>query len=278
MFIEVLPWLNGRVRKRKEIPVALTIAGSDSGGGAGVQADLKTFAALDVHGTSAITCVTAQTPGRVSLIEPCSTWMVRAQLTAVFKELTPQAAKTGMLYSREIIRLVARWFREHPCPLVVDPVMIATSGARLLEPDAVEALAKELLPLAILSTPNVPEAEALLAMKIRAPEDLRTAARRWHQRFSGAVLVKGGHLAAGRESLDLFYDGNAELLLSARRVRGVKTHGTGCTYAAAITAHLARGKPLGTAVQLAKQFVTAAIDGSRRVREFDVLNHRLAGP
>lgn len=260
------------MQKRNEIPIALTIAGSDSGGGAGVQADLKTFAAFGVHGTSAITCVTAQNPAGVSGIEACSPKMVRAQIAAVFSELPPRATKTGMLFSAPIIRVVARWFREHPGPLVVDPVMIATSGASLLRADAMRALTRELLPLATLITPNVPEAETLLGMKIRTPEDLRRAARSLHARFGGAALVKGGHLATGREAIDVFFDGTSELLLTAPRVRGLHTHGTGCTYSAAVTACLARGEKLERAVQSAKTFVTSAIANSRRAARHDVLN------
>ena len=237
-----------------------------------MQADLKTFAALDVHGTSAITCITAQNPRRVVGIEACSVKIIRAQLDALASELPPAAAKTGMLFSAEIIRAVARWHREQQCLLVVDPVMVATSGARLLKADAVEALQRELLPRATLITPNIPEAEALVDFSIREPEDMRKAARELHRRFGCAVLVKGGHLKTGGEALDVFFDGSAELLLTAPRVTGVRTHGTGCTYSGAITAFLARGEKLGRAVPLAKEFVTRAIATSRRVHGHDVLN------
>lgn len=251
--------------------MALTIAGSDSGGGAGAQADLKTFTALGVHGTCALTCLTAQNPRRVTAIEACSPKMVRAQIEAVFEELPPRAAKTGMLFSSALIREVARAWRGRRCPLVVDPVMVATSGARLLQPDAIRALTQQLFPLAALVTPNVPEAEALLEMSIRAPEDLRAAARRLHARFGCAALVKGGHLRGGRESIDIFFDGKTEWLLSSPRVRGVKTHGTGCTFSAAIAAHLARGETLARAVELAKRYVTNAIANARRAGGHDVL-------
>jgi hydroxymethylpyrimidine kinase/phosphomethylpyrimidine kinase len=260
------------VRRQQGIPVALTIAGSDSGGGAGVQADLKTFAALRVHGTCSITCITAQNPRRVTGIEACSAKMVRAQIEALFDELPPRAAKTGMLYSAAIIREVARAWRGRNCPLVIDPVMIATSGARLLRPDAVRALTRELFPLAALVTPNIPEAEALLGMKIREPEDLRRAARALHARFGCPGLIKGGHLAASREAIDVFFDGRDEWLVTAPRVRGVKTHGTGCTYSAAIAAHLARGENLLQAIKLAKRFVTRAIEGGLKAGGHDVLN------
>ena len=255
-----------------EIPVALTVAGSDSGGGAGVQADLKTFTALGVHGTSAITCVTAQNPKGVKGIEVCSAKIVRAQIESVFDELPPRAAKTGMLFSAEIIREVVRAFRRNRIPVVLDPVMLATSGACLMKADAVRVLTRELFPLAALVMPNVPEAEALLGISIREPEDLRHAAREIHERFGCAALVKGGHLPNTREAIDIFFDGHSELLLSSPRVRNIKTHGTGCTYSAAITAHLARGEKLPRAVQLAKRFVTAAIAKSLRANSHAVLN------
>lgn len=253
------------------MPVALTIAGSDSGGGAGAQADLKTFTALGVHGTCALTCLTAQNPRRVTGVEACSPKMLRAQIEAVFEELPPRAAKTGMLFSAPLIREAARAWRGRRCPLVVDPVMVATSGARLLRPDAVRALTGQIFPLAALVTPNVPEAEALLGMRIRAPEDLRAAARRLHARFGCAALVKGGHLRGGRESIDILFDGAAEWLLSSPRVPGVKTHGTGCTFSAAIAAHLAHGEKLPRAVELAKRYVTNAIANARRAGGHDVL-------
>lgn len=261
------------MRKRSNIPVALTIAGSDSGGGAGVQADLKTFAALGVHGTSAITCLTAQNPRRVTAIEPCAPGMVRAQIEAVFEELPPRAIKTGMLYSAALIRAVVKALHRRRVPLVVDPVMIATSGANLLARAAIRALTEELVPRATLITPNVPEAESLLGMRIREPEDLRHAARALHERFGCAALVKGGHLHSAAEAIDLFHDGRDELLLCAPRIHGVNNHGTGCTYAAAITAHLARGEELPRAVALAKEFISAAIARSQRAGRHDVLNH-----
>jgi hydroxymethylpyrimidine/phosphomethylpyrimidine kinase len=273
---------------RKTLPVALTIAGSDSGGGAGVQADLKTFAALGVHGTSAIACLTAQNPRRVLAVEPCSPKMLRRQIEAVFEELPPAAVKTGMLFSPENIRIVAAFFKsqfrrdkfhESPTkkkrdswnsflrnpPLVVDPVMVSTSGARLLQPAAEKILREKLLPLATLVTPNLDEAEILAGRKISSPEDLRSAAREIHSRFGCAVLVKGGHLKNCREALDVFFDGETELLLSAPFVKGVSTHGTGCTYSAAICAALALGHDLPHAVQIGKHFITAAIADSCKI-------------
>ena len=176
-----------------------------------------------------------------------------------------------MLFSTAMIREVARAWRGRRCPLVVDPVMVATSGARLLQPDAVRALTQQIFPLAALVTPNVPEAEALLEMSIRGPEDLRAAARQLHARFGCAALVKGGHLRGGRESIDILFDGKTEWLLSSPRVRSVKTHGTGCTFSAAIAAHLALGEKLPRAVALAKQYVTSAIANARRAGGHDVL-------
>jgi len=263
------------VIKRKYLPVALTIAGSDSGGGAGVQADLKTFAALGVHGASAITCLTAQNPRRVLAVEPCSPKMLRQQIEAVFEELPPAAVKTGMLFSAENVRVVAKFFgraaaRRH---LVVDPVMVSTSGARLLQPAAEKILREKLLPLAALVTPNLDEAEILTGMKLRSPEDLREAACRIHFRHGCAVLVKGGHLKNSREAIDIFFDGKTELLLSAPFVRGVSTHGTGCTYSAAICAALALGHDLPRAVEIGKEFITAAIANSYRIGNHFALAH-----
>jgi hydroxymethylpyrimidine/phosphomethylpyrimidine kinase len=258
---------------RKQLPVALTVAGSDSGGGAGIQADLKTFAALGVHGTSAITCITAQNPEGVRGIQACSVEIVRRQVEAVFEELPPAAVKTGMLYSAPIIRVVAAFFRRRQgLPLVVDPVMVSTSGARLFEPAAVRVLRMELLPLATLVTPNLDEAEILVGAKLTSVTDLRAVARTLYQQFGCAALVKGGHLRGLKEAVDIFYDGRQELLLSAPFIRGVSTHGTGCTYSAAIAGHLARGCALALAVQAAKEYITQAIAQSRMAAGHSVLN------
>jgi len=255
--------------RRTRLPVALTVAGSDSGGGAGVQADLKTFAALGVHGASTIACLTAQNPKRVLAVEPCPPRMLRQQLEAVFDELPPRAMKTGMLFSAANLRAVVDFLEMLPArsrvPLVVDPVLTATSGARLLAPAAEKILRDKLLPLAILATPNLDEAEILAGQKIRAPEDLRAAARAIFSRFGCAVLAKGGHLRHTREAVDIFFDGQTELLLSAPFVRGIATHGTGCTYSAAICAALAWGHPLPAAVQIGKRYISSAIANSYRV-------------
>ncbi len=259
--------------KRPQLPVALTIAGSDSGGGAGIQADLKTFAALGVHGTSAITCITAQNPVGVYGIQACSAEIVRRQVQAVFDELRPAAVKTGMLYSAPIIRVVAETLGRGPrAPLVVDPVMVSTSGAQLLKPAAVKALCERLLPRATLVTPNLHEAEILVGRKLRSVEGLRVAARELHRHFGCAALVKGGHLRGLKQAVDIFYDGRQELLLAAPFIPGVSTHGTGCTYSAAIAGHLARGCSLPRAVQRAKEFITQAIAQSQTTAAHGVLN------
>ncbi len=262
-----------RPRQRRPIPNALTIAGSDSGGGAGIQADLKTFAALGVHGTSVITCVTAQNPKQVRAIEPCSTALIRRQLEAVFDQLRPAAVKTGMLYSPAILRAVIDFLRrESVPPLVVDPVMVSTSGARLLQPAAMKSLCAGLLPRATLLMPNLPEAEILLGHRLTSVEDLRRAAKELQRRFGCAALVKGGHLRGLNEAVDIFYDGEQELLLRAPFIRGVRLHGAGCTYSAAVTAYLARGLSLPQAVQRAKEFITQAIAQSRSAAGHSVLH------
>ncbi len=261
----------------KPLPIALTIAGSDSGGGAGIQADLKTFAAFGVHGTSAITCITAQNPKRVTGIQPIRADMVRRQIEAVFDELRPAAVKTGMLYSAKIIRTVAEFFsRGQRPPLVVDPVMVATSGAVLLKPAAIRDLKQHLLPLATLITPNLDEAQLLVGRKLRSVEDLKTAAWELQEAYGCAVLVKGGHLRTESAAMDVFFDGRALKELTASRVRRVSTHGTGCTYSAAIAAALARGRNLSRAVELAKRYITRAIRGSYRVARHTVLRHGAA--
>jgi hydroxymethylpyrimidine/phosphomethylpyrimidine kinase len=253
--------------------VALTIAGSDSGGGAGVQADLKTFAALSVHGTCAITCITAQNPEGVRAVQACRAVIVRQQIEAVFDGLPPRAIKTGMLLTRGIITTVASCLRERSrVPLVVDPVMVATSGARLLKVSAVRALEEELLPLATLATPNLDEAVILSGRPLSSVEDLRWAAREIHRKHGCAVLVKGGHLRGLHQAVDVLFNGRDEWLLEAPRIPGVSTHGTGCTYSAAIAGYLALGLALRQAVGLAKQHITEALAQSVRAAGHDVLN------
>lgn len=242
------------------MPVALTIAGSDSGGEAGLQADLKTFDRLMAHGACVVTCVTAQNRKTVARLEPCSPGMVRAQLAAVASAFPIGAAKTGMLLSSGIVREVAAFFQKNPsAPLVVDPVIISTSGRRLLQTSAVEVLKRELLPLCALVTPNVFEAEILTGRKIATLEDLRQSAKIIHQEYGCAALVKGGHLTGANESVDFLYSRNGEWMFSAPRAAVKGLHGTGCVYSAAIVAWLARGRSLDRAVKLAKGHVTRAI-------------------
>ena len=260
------------MRSKSPVPIALTIAGSDSGGGAGIQADLKTFAALGVHGTSAITCITAQNPRSVIGIQPIRGAMVRKQIEAVFAELPPKAVKTGMLFSTDIIRVVAEFVAKKRVPLVVDPVMVATSGTILLKPSAIRALTDRLLPLATLVTPNLDEAQLLVGRQLHTFEDLLDAAQEIHQRFGCVALVKGGHLELGQDAVDVLFDGKQFTVLKAKRIQGVSTHGTGCTYSAAIAAFLARGEKLTRAVVSAKQLITRAITQSHRAGRHSVLN------
>jgi len=266
--------MNGNTMSRRTcLPTVLTIAGSDSGGGAGIQADLKVFAALGVHGTSAITCLTAQNPQEVRAIQAAQPRLVRDQIAAVFDAFRPAAVKTGMLYDAAIVRVVADALRARPrVPLVVDPVMVSTSGAQLLRASAVRALREQLLPRATLLTPNLDEAALLLGRRLSSVEDLRAAARALRHHLGCAVLVKGGHLRGLREAVDVFFDGREELLLEAPFARGVSTHGTGCAYSAAIAAFLGRGQRLPKAVALAKEYVTQAIHQSRRTLRHPVLH------
>jgi hydroxymethylpyrimidine/phosphomethylpyrimidine kinase len=242
-------------------PVALTIAGSDSSAGAGIQADLKTFAALGVYGLTAITCVVAETPGLVSKIEPVGVEMVREQIDVLLRSFPVAAIKTGLLFSREIIEAVAAALRKStPLPLVIDPVMVATSGDPLLREDAIESYEHDLFPLATLVTPNLGEASRLLGNPIRDLGGMREAGETLRKKYGVPVLLKGGHLE-GDEAIDLlFLDGNV-IEFSAPFSRGIATHGTGCTYSAAITAGLANHLPLEEAVGRAKRFVSAAIAG-----------------
>jgi hydroxymethylpyrimidine/phosphomethylpyrimidine kinase len=245
-------------------PVALTVAGSDSGGGAGIQADLRTFAALGVHGATAITCVTAQNARAISRLLPCPPKMVRAQIEAVFSHSPPAAVKTGMLYSAGIVREVVRFFRQTPgVPLVVDPVMAATSGRRLLQAGAARTLRRDLLPLATLVTPNLFEAEFLTGRKIRSAEDLRAAARAIWETFGCAALVKGGHLECGGTAVDFLCGDGGEWMICAPRVRAIAPHGAGCAYSAAVTAWLARGASLLKSVERGKTHISNLLATAR---------------
>lgn len=242
-------------------PVVLTIAGSDSSGGAGIQADLKTFAALGAVGTTALTCVTAQNPSRVGTVHALGVDLVAEQIRAVFEVYPVAAAKTGMLYSVEIVRAVAAEVVAQGLPvLVVDPVMVAASGARLLQADAVEALCRELLPNARVVTPNLHEAEILCGRSIATIEDLREAARDICERYDVACVAKGGHLAGDSENvIDVLFDEGEEYVFKAKRVPDAETHGAGCAFSAALTAFLGKGIHLAEAVQRAKHYVSRAL-------------------
>ena len=241
---------------------ALTIAGSDSGGGAGIQADLKTFQELEVYGMSAITAVTAQNTLGVHGVFPMDRDAVAAQLKAIGDDLQPDAIKTGMLASSAIIEAVAASFTEYGWRnLVIDPVMIAKGGSSLLRQDALSTLIDKLIPLAALVTPNVPEAEELAQLRIDTLQDREEAARVLTQMGAGAVLLKGGHDPSTRDVvIDLFYDGQSFRYWENKRIDTRHTHGTGCTLSAAITAGIARGSNLHDAIDTAKAFIQAAIE------------------
>lgn len=240
------------------VPRALTIAGSDSGGGAGIQADLKTFSALGVFGMTAITALTAQNTTGVAGIVEVSPEFVRQQIHAVVSDIGVDAAKTGMLSSAPIIEAVADEIRRHRISaLVVDPVMIAKSGAHLLRPEARDALRRTLLPLAQVVTPNLHEAGALVDRRVETLQDMEEAARALRALGPRYVVVKGGHLKGA--AVDVVFDGDQFERLEAPRVETQHTHGTGCVFSAAVTAGLARGAPVPQAIRDAKAFITAAI-------------------
>ncbi len=241
-------------------PVALTIAGSDPSGGAGIQADLKTFHQFDVYGMSVITLLTVQNTQRVSAVEPVAARLVHEQLEAVLEDIPPQAAKSGALGTVENIEVVADCARRAAFPLVVDPVMISKHGAALIADDARQALVRLLLPEAFLLTPNLHEAAALIGSDVENVEAMEEAARRIAQMGPKAVLVKGGHLTDDAVDL-LYYRGRIQKFI-ARRVSSANTHGTGCTYSAAITAELSQGRELEASVETAKRFITSAIAGN----------------
>jgi len=241
------------------IPRVLTIAGSDSSGGAGIQADLKTFTVLRTYGMSAVTALTAQNTTGVAGIFPVPARFVRQQIDAVAEDIGIDAAKTGMLANQEVIAVVSEAVRAHRIDrLVVDPVMLAQSGARLLDTDAVTTLLRELIPLAAVVTPNAPEAEALLGTTVSNEAEMCEAARRLVDAGARAALIKGGHISGG-DATDILYDGTNIHRLRAPRIAARHTHGTGCITAAAIAAGLAEGHSLIDAVRRAKQFVTLAV-------------------
>jgi hydroxymethylpyrimidine/phosphomethylpyrimidine kinase len=242
-------------------PIALTVAGSDSGGGAGIQADLKTFSAMGVYGMSVITAITAQNTREVTAVHALPPDLVAAQLDAVLEDIGADAVKTGMLSTREIIETVSSRLAAHGVEkLVVDPVMIAKSGDRLLDEEAVEPLLKRLLPMALVVTPNVPEAEFLSGLKIKAREDMALSARTIQELGAKNVVIKGGHLSEGGESCDLLLtEDGTDVVLCSERVETSAGHGTGCTFAAAMAAGMASGMGVAEAVERAKRFVTEAL-------------------
>lgn len=239
---------------------ALTIAGSDSGGGAGIQADLKTFQELGVFGMSALTAVTAQNTMGVQAVYPMTSEAVARQIASVGDDLAPNALKTGMLFNAEIIETVSEKIKQYGWEkLVVDPVMIAKGGAPLLQKEAVSALKRFLLPLALVITPNIPEAEELAGIKIVSLDDKKEAAKRLLDLGVKNVIIKGGHDEETNEAIDVLYDGSGFSYFSSQRISTKNTHGTGCTFSSAITAELAKGAIVSDAVATAKDFIQAAI-------------------
>ena len=242
--------------------IALTIAGSDSSGGAGIQADLKTFAALGVYGTSAITAITAQSTAGVVEAAVLSADLVTAQIEAIAGDIDIDAVKTGMLGDAAVVEAVAATIKELELPLVVvDPVLASTSGIRLLDDDGVQMLCAELLPLARVVTPNLPEAEVLSGKRIVSDDDVREAARRIHDLGASAIIITGGH-RPGEAVTDVLFDGRAFTEFRTPRVETQDVHGTGCTFASAVAAHLALGRTLEEAAELAQQYVAGAIQRS----------------
>ena len=240
-------------------PVALTIAGSDPSGGAGLQADLKTFHQFGVYGMSVVTLLTVQNTCEVQSVDPLDPAYVERQLRAVVSDIPPQAAKTGALGSAEVVEVVGYWARSRPCPLVVDPVMISKHGAALLDSAAREALRRFLLPHCDLATPNLTEAAALTGMPVESRADMVRAAQHIAELGPRAVLVKGGHLEDGDESVDLLWTDGEESFFASQRYQTRHTHGTGCVFSAAIAAGLAWNRPLLEAISQAKRYISEAI-------------------
>ena len=263
---------------RANRPSALTIAGSDPSGGAGVQADLKTFAALGVYGFSALSEVIAENSSKVFRVAPVNPGLVAAQIEAVATERKPDAIKIGALGTAAIVEAVAKSIVERRLAApVVDPVLFSSSGTRLLNRTAEAGLIKEIFPIARVVTPNVPEASMLTGIDIHTASDVREAARHMAKMGARAVVIKGGHLSPDSDATDLLYDGRRFVALKAARIRS-EAHGTGCAFSAAIAAHLARGRDLESAVRGAKQFVTLALERSFKFgRGRALLDHFAAG-
>jgi len=260
-------------------PVMLTIAGSDSGGGAGIQADLKTFAALGTYGTSAITAITAQNPREVTDIHPVPAQTVAAQIRAVLGYYPVDGVKTGMLFSAEIIEAVADALQAHnaeaekPLPLVVDPVMVSTSGAKLLNDDAIGALCERMFPLASVITPNLAEAALLAERTVESEDDLEPTAKALYDRYKVPVVLKGGHLKVDDEAVDVFWDGTNLEFFATQFLVAVNTHGTGCTYASATAVYLARGMAPADAAAMAKEYVHQTLSNALPIGPEQALNH-----
>jgi hydroxymethylpyrimidine/phosphomethylpyrimidine kinase len=260
--------------KKPDMAVGLTVAGSDSGGGAGIQADLKTFSALGVFGTTAITCVTSQSPKGVTGIQTIDPELVSKQIRTVHDAFEIRAIKTGMLFSPGIISTVAATLQELQLHnIIVDPVMVASSGAKLLKEEAVDTLKKHLLPICSLVTPNLHEASHLLNMEVDSVESMHLAARELFDTFGCRALVKGGHLPKARQAIDVYFDGKDAYEFKKRIVQNVNSHGSGCTFASAIAAHVARGKPILKAVELAKHFVQECFENALTLGDGRYLNH-----
>ncbi len=254
----------------------MTVAGSDSGGGAGIQADLATFGALDVHGTSAITCLTAQNPDSVSDVFPVSGAFVREQMLQILRYFQVAALKTGMLFSPEIIRAVTGFLRENPSiQAVVDPVMVATSGAVLLQKEAIEAVKSDLLPLASVITPNLDEAAVLLSERPSDVDAMVEAGRRLATEYGCAVLMKGGHLEGERVTDALVTRGGAPKIFDYARIPDLDTHGSGCIFSAAITAWLARGLSVEEAAGRARAYLQEAMRHAKTLRGRRFIDPRL---
>lgn len=237
---------------------ALTIAGSDSGGGAGIQADLKAFAAQGVFGMSVITAVTAQNTMEVRSVQNIDLSIIKDQIEAVFDDLPVNAVKIGMLLSSETVELVANTLKKYkPEFIVLDPVMVSKGGHHLLQEEAITALKKHMIPLATVITPNIPEAEVLTGIRIQSTEDLMDVCRAIHLLGAKTVLLKGGHLSG--ESIDLFFDGREFHWIKGERIHTKNTHGTGCTLSSAIAANLAKGASLKTAIEISKKYISIAI-------------------
>ncbi|MEM9445494.1 MAG: bifunctional hydroxymethylpyrimidine kinase/phosphomethylpyrimidine kinase [Verrucomicrobiota bacterium] len=261
-------------------PVVMSVAGSDCSGGAGIQADLKTFSHLNCYGTTAVTCIVAENPTEVRSITSLPAKKVREQMELIFDAFPVSVVKTGMLYSNSIIKEVCSFLKQIDSlkrpKIVVDPVMVSTTGTKLLRKNSIQTLLEELFPIATLITPNIHEAQLLLAKKIVNELDAEQAAELLCKRWGAGVLVKGGHLA--KDAVDFLAASKTHQSYRTDRIRGVKTNGTGCTYSAAIAAYLAQGNSLTESVGLAKSFMTRAIKSHLKLGHFKALNHYVVEP